>query len=72
MGAAPGALTCGVVNWPGTGQAWHQSAVSQPRKSPNTGEIRSKRAGLLFVSASVGRSFSSRHDMTRWDWVVVP
>ena len=72
IGAAPGALTSGWSYWPATGQSWHQPAVSHPRKSPNTGEIFSNVGSSLFVCAAVGRCLSSRHDMTRCEWVVVP
>lgn len=72
IGAASGALTSGVSNWPGTGQSWHQPAVSQPRKDPKTGEISSNSGSSFLVSSRVGRCLSSRHDMTRWEWVVVP
>ncbi len=71
-GAAPGALTSGVSCCPGTGQSWHQPAVSQPMNGPKTGEIFSNSGSSSFVRAAVGRCLSSRHDMTRWEWVVVP
>ncbi|CAM5466324.1 hypothetical protein SALBM311S_06434 [Streptomyces alboniger] len=72
LGAAPGALTSGVLLPWQPARRGTSPSCPDPSKGPKTGEILSNSGSSFLVSSTVGRCLSSKHDMTRCEWAPAP